>query len=238
MNVTPAPCARCGQPHLTRYGTPACAGHKKLEDGTERPCGNPPRKGATVCNHHGGKAPQVRAAANRRAAAQAAEAALHRGLAAAYGDQVPDIDPAEAMLRAVSWKYAEVLALRGKVAELDDADRVWGRTREKSGGEDYGTTEEAKPNIWWQMLRTAETQLVQFAKDARAAGCDERRVQLATQQGQIVAALLQRILDGLYAALLTAGITADVLAAALWQAAIADVVPRELHAAALEGTFA
>jgi hypothetical protein len=191
------------------------------------PCRNHPIRGGTVCRAHGGATPQARAAANRRLAEQKEARALRRGLAAAYGENVPHIDHRDAMLRAVSWKYAEVLALRAKVAELDDADHIWGRTREKTGGEDYGTTEEAKPHIWWTMLRQAEEQLVKFAAAASAAGCEERRIALAEQQGDMLAGALRTILDTLLAALLAAGM-ADTLRT-VWTEQVAQIVPRELR---------
>ncbi len=239
-HTPPGPsCARCGHVHETRYHTLACDGHKSRRDpdGNLQPCSRAPMAGQAKCATHGGKAPQTRAAAGRRLEEQAAEAALHRGLAAAYGTQVPDIDPAEAMLQAVAWKHAEVIALRMKVAELARADEealVWGITREKHGGQDFGTTQEARPNVWLVMLTEAQRDDVKFAAAARAAGCDERRVQLAEQQGDLVVGVINHILDGLYAHLIAAGIAADILLAA-WRAAIADVVPRELRAAALGG---
>ncbi len=50
---------------------PGCPGHNprkcpKHKTGTSEPCGRYPVKGATVCPAHGGKAPQVKAAAERR----------------------------------------------------------------------------------------------------------------------------------------------------------------------------
>ena len=160
-------------------------------------CRRTPINGGTVCATHGGRAPQVVAAAARRLEQAAAVEQVRSALAEAFGERVPEVDPAEAMLQAVSWKYSEVVFLRGKVAELSEKKMVWGRTREKVGGEDYGTTREARPNIWWSMLRTAEEQLVKFAAAARAAGCDERRVQLAEQQGLMLAGVVRRILDRL-----------------------------------------
>lgn len=212
--MTPT-CTTCGQPH------PGCTAHTKNGPNAGHPCKKPCRPGE-VCTSHGGRARQVRTAAARRAEAAQADVALRRGLAAAYGDQVPDVDPGEAMLRAVSWKYAEVTALRVKVAELDDTERVWGTTRVKEGGDDRGTTQEAKPHIWWTMLRSAEEQLVKFAAAARAAGCDERRVRLAEAQGDLVAGVIRRILDDL--ALTPAQIEL-----------VPVVVPQHLRAIALEG---
>lgn len=160
-------------------------------------CRRRPINGGTVCATHGGRAPQVVAAAARRLEAAAASELVARSLAEAFGDSVPEVDPAEAMLSAVSWKYSEVVFLRQKVAGLKEKEMVWGKTRVKTGGDDYGTTKEARANIWWQMLRTAEEQLVRFAAAARSAGCDERRVRLAEQQGLMLASVVRRILDRL-----------------------------------------
>lgn len=183
----PMECPRCHQTHER------CAGHN-TEGG---PCGRWPTKGMQVCKKHGGGSPQAIAARDRREAEAQAVVELRAGLAMAYGDEVPDIDPAEAMLQAVSWKYAECLALRWKVAELPDDERVWGVTREKTGGDDHGTTNEAKPNIWWQMLRSAEEQLVKFAAAARAAKCDERRISVAEDAGRQLASVIRLILGDL-----------------------------------------
>lgn len=180
-------CGRCGKPHA------GCVGHRR--DGS--PCGNRPMSGQRVCRMHGGSAPQVKAAAERRLEQAQAERVLGRTLAEAYGGQVPEVDPGEAMLQAVSWKYAEVVALRSKVGELDDSKLVWGRTRVRSDGPDRGVTREAGPHVWWQMLRTAEDQLVRFAAAARAAGCDERRVQLAQAYGLMLGEVIQGILGDL-----------------------------------------
>lgn len=202
----------------TPTGKPTqCAAHAR----SGRQCRQPAIPGGTVCHYHGGSAPQVRAAAARRIEADIAANVLADGLAQAYGEQVPDIDPAEAMLRAVSWKFAEVCALRAMVSQLSQNDRVWGTTREKTGGEDAGTTEEAKPSVWWQMLRTAEDQLIKFAAAARAAGCDERRVQIAEQQGDQLVVVIRTVIDRL-------DLTAEQLER------VPDVVPatiRELTAA-------
>lgn len=147
--------------------------------------------GGTVCSMHGGRAPAVAAAAGRRDERSRALEALRSGLAAAYGDEVPDIEPAEAMLQAVRWKHFEVLALRAKVAELDDEARVWGKVRDKSGGDDYGITQEARPHVWWVMLREAERDLVTFSAKARAAGVDDRRIEMEQEKAERVVAAVR-----------------------------------------------
>lgn len=183
-------CDTCGQVHER------CTAHKSgtIKAGNPRPCMAMPINGLTVCGAHGGKSVAAKAAAGRRVTEAKASRQLADALRDAYGDHVPQVDPADAMLHAVSWKYAEVRALRAYVAELDPTERVWGVTKEKTGGDDAGTTEEARPNIWWQMLRTAEDQLVKYAAAARAAGCDERRVRLAEGQGQLVAGVIRAVL--------------------------------------------
>lgn len=185
-------CGTCSEVH-TR-----CAGHKHQRRGGG-PCMQYPIPGGTVCARaHGGNAKQVRAAAQARLTKATQEKAMAEALAEAFAGNPPDIDPAEAMLFAVATKYAEVVYLRGQVARLDEADLVWGVTKTKDGGDDCGETREAKPNIWWAMLRTAEEQLVKFAAAARAAGCDERRVQLAESQADLVADAIRQIIDGLH----------------------------------------
>jgi hypothetical protein len=77
------------------------------------------------------------------------------------------------------------------------------------------------------MLRQAEEQLVKFAAAASAAGCEERRIALAEQQGDMLAGALRTILDTLLAALLAAGM-ADTLRT-VWTEQVAQIVPRELR---------
>ena len=232
-----ADCTTCGRPHVTRTGTPACTGHistgRKGEPPKERagqPCANAPLRGQVKCRMHGGGSPQAKRAAAKRLERAQAEKTLAEALRDAYGDDVPDISPADAMLRAVSWTYAEAAVLRRKVAELGEDERVWGVTREKSGGEDYGTTTEAGPNVWWTMYTEAKRDLVKFSAAARAAGCDEARVRLAEQQGQLVADVIRGIADDLLAAMVAAGLTERF--AGVFRTAVAEVVPRRLRAIA------
>lgn len=171
--------------------TPRCSAVAK---GTGERCKRRPVPGATVCVKHGGAAPQVQAAAEQRRAEAAAEVALRRGLAAAYGDEVPDVDPKEALVAAVAWKYAEVVWLRGRVADLDESQLTWGKVRDKSGGDDYGVTQEARPHVWLSLLHEAERDLVRFSRDAVAAGIEERRIEIEQDKAALVTAAFRAAL--------------------------------------------
>lgn len=101
--VDPGECPDCGQSHPR-----GCTGH--VEDCTacewssgnhvgepcvrcggvvhRRPCRKPPIVGGTVCDHHGGSAPQVRAAADRRLIEQGATKELAKAKVRPIGDPV------------------------------------------------------------------------------------------------------------------------------------------------------
>lgn len=199
------------------------------KNGAGEPCGKWAVKGATVCASHGGRAPQVKAAAARRVEEQAAQAAV-----VTLGLPV-DISPTEALLEEVRWTAGHVQWLRGKVQELEerpevtieDADGnpvdvggqhslVWGVTREKSGGDDRGTTQEAAPNVWYVLYERERKHLVQVAAAALRAGVEERRVRLAESQGELVATVIKRILAAL-------NLTPEQAAQ------VPEIVPRELR---------
>lgn len=73
-------CEKCGQVHNPRK----CTGHKSIRDAETRellriePCGKYPRRGLTVCDSHGGKAPQNQAKAAERVAAEQAQRRIGR----------------------------------------------------------------------------------------------------------------------------------------------------------------
>ncbi|MCC9068811.1 hypothetical protein [Arthrobacter cryoconiti] len=168
-----------------------------------------------------------------------------------------DIDPAKALLEEISWTYAHVQWLRGKVQELtegqplvrgtkeryeftDDGDTkfteannesanpsahalVWGQTeyRDKSGGDDAGQTvvEQAGINTWYVLYMKEREHLAKVSALALRAGIEERKIKLAESQGELVAAVLQRILNAL-------NLTPDQ-----WEQ-VPVIVPRELRALA------
>jgi hypothetical protein len=196
-------------------------------NGTNRagePCRLPPITGGTVCRMHGGASPQARAAAARRVAE--AEAAKEMGRAmVTLGVQDRDIDPAKALLEEISWTYAHVAWLRAKVRELKPAELVWGVTQTDNGVGPQGpvdmTTEKSAPNVWYSLYMTEREHLVKVSAAALRAGVEERRIKIAEDQGNMVAAVLQRILAALN------------LSPEQW-AEVPTIVPRELRALAVE----
>ncbi|WP_426566397.1 HGGxSTG domain-containing protein [Angustibacter sp. McL0619] len=190
-----------------------CTAHTR----TGRPCKARPVTGATVCRMHGGSAPQVRAAAQRRLQ----EAQATRDVQLFAGRR--DIHPAEALLELVHWTAGEVDYWRQRVRDIETSDLTWGVTKEKTGGDDHGITSEAKPHIAYVMLVQASDRLERYASAALKAGIDERRVRLAESQGALVAETIRRILARL-------SLSADQ------QLLVGEVVPQELRALAGGGS--
>lgn len=147
--------------------------------------------GGTVCKIHGGAIPAVKAAAQRNAELEAARRQL-----AALGEP-EDIDPGQALLRLIAWKYGEVQWLRAQVQEIPKDGLVWGTTQTDKGLGPQGVvdtaTEKAAPSVWWTLLRQAEDQLADYATRALKAGIQERQIRLAEGQGDLVAGVVQRI---------------------------------------------
>jgi hypothetical protein len=201
-------------------GKRRCWGRSKK---TGKQCGVMAMTGQNVCNRHGGSAPQsIRAGENRAAEERA------RKLVETYGRKI-ETTATEALLDEVQWTAGHVAWLRERVQEIESeamtagADRehplVWGVTREKSGGEDRGTTEEAAPSIWLKLYQQERTHLVKVCAEAIKAGIEERRVRLAEAQGALIAQAIRAILG-------------DLQLTPEQQARVPEVVPRHLRALA------
>lgn len=180
-------CPRCGTIH------PGCTGHKTS---TGEPCKNRPAIGLTVCRFHGGGTKAARAAGKRRteeaaAVVEAARFATRR-----------DIHPADALLELVQWTAGEVDYWRTKVDALDDDELAGSLVTKTEVGIDKGQptdieTKEAAEHIYIRMLAKSSDRLATYAAAALRAGVEERRVRIAEGQGQMVAAVIRRILDAL-----------------------------------------
>jgi hypothetical protein len=124
-----------------------------------------------------------------------------------------EIDPRDALLEEVYRTAGAVDWLAKQVQALDTASVVWGRTEET----DEGVKHKAAPNVWVQLYQQERAHLVRVAKEAIAAGIEERKVRLAEQQGAMLASVIKAVLADL-------DLTADQ------QARVPEVVPRHLRA--------
>lgn len=182
-------CNKCGQHHKR------CKAHTR----SGKPCNNGKMPGQNVCRMHGGLKPSAMRNGEARVAEQTRERLIDIALANVYGsDRPPNVDPETALLDAISWKYAEVVALRQQVSTVDVDTLAWGVTkiRRSEGGEEE-VTEEAGPSTWLVLLHDSEDQLVRYAKAAHDAGIADRQIRLAEGQGRLLAVVVERVLDRL-----------------------------------------
>lgn len=160
---------------------------------TGEQCGAFAIPGGTVCQWHGGRAPQVKAAAARRLAI--AEA---REQAARWGGRV-DIDPAQALLELVSAKAAEVAYWERRIDELNEDDLTWGVTKIEDGIDRDQTTHietrEARKDLALDLLHVAQRDLANFAAAALRAGVDQALVKVAQSQAVQIVEILRAALN-------------------------------------------
>lgn len=132
-----------------------CGAKNKKTD----PCGLSPVPGATRCGRHGGKAPQVQAAAARRVAEADAKEQMVKAVRT-LGLPI-DIDPGKALLDEIHWTAGHVAWLRDKVQELETVGNLTRGTEDKvtwskDGDEEFnaGSDESSNPNahslVWGQ----------------------------------------------------------------------------------------
>lgn len=163
------------------------------------------------CKLHGG------ATASHTAAARVEQA---RQAVATYG-LARTVDPAQALLEEVHRTAGHVAWLQAKVAELEEADLVWGVTDEveKTATEFPGTdtTRKAAVNVWLELYRAERKHLTEVCAKAIACGIAERQIKLAEQQGAMLASVIGRILD-------------DLELTPAQRTKVPEVVPRHLRA--------
>lgn len=192
--ITPYQCRDCGKPHPK-----GCHAHSKVRDtngqatGKTKPCGLAPVTGLTVCQVHGGRAPQ----AQPKIAAAKATARAEREVARLTRRVTPN--PVQALIGLVHL-WATHVAYWAQVVEEIEAEGghealTWGVTREKTGGDDAGTTEEAKPHVAYQMLERASIQLRDCSAAAVRAGVDVERLRIANAQGELTATAVRGVMN-------------------------------------------
>lgn len=158
-------CPKCDQPHNPTL----CNGHNNRGE----QCGKTPIKGATVCRTHGGSAPQVRAAAEQRQLAAAADEALKASLWPGLTNATPVKDPVASLER-----------LAGALEQLVDqaGDRVT-KLQHVAGGKDL-TQLRAEVTLLERALGHLRGVLVDMAR----LGIAERHVQLEQERAALVVA--------------------------------------------------
>ena len=105
--------------------------------------------------------------------------------------------PDQALLDELYRTAGEVAWLDAKVRELNELDLIWNKTRTKRSYDDPETIYEAKPSTWYLLWRDARDRLVRVAEACKKANIEERRIQLAEDQGRLIAGVLQRIFNRL-----------------------------------------
>lgn len=166
----------------------------KRRDG--KPCGQWPVKGAEVCRMHGGSSPQAKAAAARRLEEEKARKIAERVTG------VIEVDPGQALIDLVHGAAGEVAYWRAEVDRIQEehpAQMTMGVTRVEKGKRDRADVDmrilEAGVPVAYRMWTEARERLARYATAALKAGIDERRVQLAEDQG----ALMAQVIRGIYA---------------------------------------
>lgn len=165
-----------------------CDARKRQGTGTcRRPAGwGTDHVGVGRCKLHGGAGSRPRDMDERVA----------RRAVATYGLPV-EVDPHDALIEEIARTNGHVLWLGDIIADLERGTLIWGIAQEKTGGEDWGTTHKAAPNVWLELYHRERQHLARVSKAAIDAGIDERRVRLAEDQGQAIVQVLRATLEDL-----------------------------------------
>lgn len=159
-------------------------------------CRKQPIKGAAVCRTHGGSAPHVRAAADRRLAERQA-------ILAAESFGLPrEVDPHTALLEELHRTAGAVQWLGAVVADLERKTLVWGTVKETHGAQaDEGLksskVKQASVNAFVGLWQAERKHLLAVSQACISAGIEERRVRIAESAGQQLASVVRAVLDRL-----------------------------------------
>ena len=167
-----------------------CSGHRT--DG--EPCSAWAMRGTNVCSAHGGRAPQVRAAAEERIAVEQAVARFALDLDGTPLDEIA--------VREIRRSSAMVEHLAGLVNTLSEEDLRWGvqgrdiRPQSQPGGQPAVQVQQrAWVHPFVRMLDAERKQLREWLISAHAAGIAERQTRVAEMQGALIAKVVAAILN-------------------------------------------
>lgn len=161
---------------------PKCGANTRSGGKCGRPAGwGTDHPGYGTCKLHLGSTTNHQTAAEREIATAAVEV---------YG--LPrEIDPHTALLEEL-WRTAGHVAwLRLKIAALEEHE-----LHGPVGGGENSIPREV-PHVWVVMYQEERKHLANVARDCIRAGIEERRVQLAEEQGRLLARVIRGVLDDL-----------------------------------------
>jgi hypothetical protein len=193
--------------HKEDLEQPRCTATAK---GTGERCKRRPIPGGTVCVKHGGGAPAVRAAAERRQLEAAAGAVLSKLV----------WDPAAA---PVTDNVSEMQRLAGSMRQAVDV--LGGRLEDGTPCEECGRgagadLDSVTGTAWLRVLR----ELRQLLADMQRLGIAERAVELEADRVRLIALALGRVFDALGLDVEQRGVGTRVLLAELRAGAVAGEV--------------
>lgn len=190
--------------------------------GNGQPCGNFSINGGSVCAIHGGRAPRVREAAERRVLVAQAQRAVNR-----YGIAV-QTTPEDALLHELYRSRGEVDYLTARVQQLGEDAMINGvsravRTR-RGDTEVTVTTAEARKHVLLQLLEDARRHHAEVAATCARLGIEARLAAVAEAE---MRTLQEHVSRRVVLALMTLGLGPDDTSPAAWRAtcqAIADAM--------------
>jgi len=165
----------CGRPRAKRHNRIACL--LRAGKGTTH-------LGYSACKHHGGALPNVQKAADKVNARRAVQVL---GLPRNISPQAALLERVHALAGLVDWIEQ---VLRGKTED----SLIWGVRETTDTGEIVTVKEAAGPTVWLKLHQEYQRDLIKVCEVAIKCGLAERQVQLAEQEGRLIARVIELVL--------------------------------------------
>lgn len=159
--------------------------------GSGRRCKRRVSPGAVVCRMHGGAAPQVIAAAERRVALAGVEREVAR-----LGLRV-EVDPLDALLELVHESAANVAVYRMALQDLEITVAADGAVAIPESHDEKGKRDPALAHILVTMYDQERDRLARYSKMCVDAGVEERKVKLVEGQAQALGKVVEAAIRAL-----------------------------------------
>lgn len=179
-------CQKCGKVHARPHNVlpniivPTCRAHRKRTDPPE-PCLMFLRRGSLVCDYHGGATRRIKTAAAQRAAL--ADAGKKLGVAV-------EVDPTQALLHSLWLAYGDMAFWSNATADLERG----GVDALGNGLVVRGAQGSSMPHVYVTQYNDAQVRVARLAGMAKAAGIEERKVQILEEQANTIAEFVRRVL--------------------------------------------